>query len=414
MAARLPRLRGHFERIRQATANDEQAPSPALCYREKMKPLLASVGSALLLTACRANNGPPDAGGEPFAHPCLRALAVESVQDVGAFPLPSAITVGRDGTESGAFHGRLLWTFGDTFVTQRNPIDNSNVLSATAGWSDPSSPLALDQPVDDGGFPAQLVPYTADELLANRGDALNGWALWPAAAIDTGAAEALLFFQRVKRTNGSGFQSIGVGTARLALGATHAVRNPDDLFSLDGGTGDAGVPLLYGASTPTLLGDRVFFPACGPTGFFNFGCRVSRAPVAQADNRAAYEFFDGSTWTKEIARAAVVINEAPGLSITFNPYLGCYLAVSGGIVSSTMTLRVSDRLEADWGSAQDGVTLTAAADGGILSPASGSYDYLFHEHVELRSADGRQIYVTYARPTAPFRGDVRLVRITLR
>ncbi|MEY5043781.1 MAG: hypothetical protein RJA19_1008, partial [Bacteroidota bacterium] len=47
-------------------------------------------------------------------------------------------------------------------------------------------------------------------------------ALWPGMMIDTGAAEGLVTFQRIKRTNGSGFDSMGVGTARIASSLTDA------------------------------------------------------------------------------------------------------------------------------------------------------------------------------------------------
>ena len=97
---------------------------------------------------------------------CLRPLAVERVDDLGAFSLPSPVVLSRDGVSSGLFRGRLAWTFGDTFLTRRNTIDDSSVLSATAGWSRPEAPLALAEPVDDAGLPAQLIPYSDDDLAA--------------------------------------------------------------------------------------------------------------------------------------------------------------------------------------------------------------------------------------------------------
>jgi hypothetical protein len=116
--------------------------------------------------AC-GGGGASDAGVDAPSRP----LAIERVVDLGRFPEPSATVVGRDGGPGGALGGRLLWTFGDTFLGARNPVDNSNVLSATAGWSAPDAPLALVQPVDAGGFPAQFIPYTAAELAQKPGRA---------------------------------------------------------------------------------------------------------------------------------------------------------------------------------------------------------------------------------------------------
>ncbi len=344
------------------------------------------------------------------ARRCTRSLSVERVEDLGAFSLPSDAVLSRDGVSSGLFRARIAWTFGDTFLTRRNPIDDSSVLSATAGWSRADAPLTLSEPVDDAGFPHQLVPYTDEELRANRADALNGWALWPGAVIDTGAPEALLLFQRVRRIRGSGFESQGIGTARLAEGSTLAVRSPADLFP---GAADAGVPVLYGSGGASVLDDAVYLFACGTVGFLNQGCRVARAPRARAGERAAYEFFDGERWVADLTRAAVVIEQVGGgVSVSLNPHLGCYLAVTGGTLHSSLILRTSDRLEGGWGRAQAGVTIEASADGGVL-PAPDGYDYLFLEHPALRSADGRQVVVSYSRPLGNFRGEVRLARVTL-
>jgi len=82
---------------------------------------------AAALAACGDDGVPgPDA-------PITRPLAIAAVEDLGLLPLPSAVAVGRDGGQSGTLGGKILWTFGDTFLTARNPVDNSNVLSATAG-----------------------------------------------------------------------------------------------------------------------------------------------------------------------------------------------------------------------------------------------------------------------------------------
>jgi hypothetical protein len=356
--------------------------------------------------------GTTDASTDAGVAPCLRPLAIERAEDLGAFSLPSGAVLSRDGVSSGAFRGRVVWTFGDTFLTRSNPVDGSSVLSATAGWSTAAAPLALREPTDDAGFPQQLIPYTADELRANRADALNGWALWPGAAIDTGGSELLVLFQRVKRTNGSGFNSEGVGTARLGLDATQAARAPVDLFAQ---APDSGVPTLYGSGGVAVIDGTAYFFACGTVGFLNQGCRVGRVAVARADDRAAFEFHDGRAWVGDMARAAVVIDHVGGgLSVSRNPYLGCYLSVTGELLQSGMVLRTSPRLEGGWGSVASGVSLRAAAGGPVLPAVSDAYDYLFQEHPALRSADGRQIVVSYARPLGNFRGEVRLVRITLR
>jgi hypothetical protein len=280
--------------------------------------------------------GAPD-GAEPDPAPdaaaAPRPLAVASCEDLGALPLPSAVTIGRDGGEGGLLGGRYLWTFGDTFTTVANTIDGSNVLSATSGWASLEQPLVLTEPVGADGIPAQLIPYTAEEIAANQADARNGWALWP---VDTGGGEGVVVFQRIKRTNGDGYESMGVGTARITVDATVATRAAADLFAPPD-------PLFVPI---TVVGGNVYGFVCAEVGFLNRGCRIARAPAAQADQRAAYRFYDGAEWQTDPATAVVVIDQIGNMpSISANAWLGRYLAVNAPVVSSQVLLRTADHVE---------------------------------------------------------------------
>ena len=362
----------------------------------------AAIAFAIASTVgCSSNAGTTDAATDAT----VRELVVERVVDLGQLPQPSTTVVGRDGGPAGLLGGRILWTFGDTFLQARNPVDNSNVLSATGGWSSVDAPLVLTQPVDAGGFPAQLIPYTAAELAQNQTAPLDGWALWPGTMIDTGDAEGLVIFQRIKRSNGTGYDSMGVGTARIAVDATVATRVAGDLFA-------PPEPLFMPQS---VVNGMVYALACNSVGFLNIGCKMGRAPVAAAGTRAAYMFFDGSDWQADITRAKVTIDGLGGTpTISWNPHLGRFLAITGRILSSTVQLRTANLIEGPWSAP---VEIAASADGstGIFAPTSAdASNYVIIEHPELRSADAREIVISYSRPTEPFRGDVRLARITLR
>ncbi|MDP3275356.1 MAG: hypothetical protein Q8Q09_09195 [Deltaproteobacteria bacterium] len=375
------------------------------------------------LAACAPspNAVPTDAGGDAGEQPsarraCVRPLAIERAEDLGAFSVPSREVVSRDGVSSGAFGGRILWTFGDTFLRRVNTIDGSHVLSATAGWSTRDAPLALREPVDGNGLPSQLIPYTPDEISANRADPIhNGYALWPGAVLDTGGPRALVLFQRIHR-RGSSYGADLLGTARVGLDETTATRDPRPLFVPESVTVGDGTTqrLLFGSEGVSVVDGYAYFFACAPEGFLNKGCRAGRVLLAHADDRAAFAFWDGGRWQPELSRAARIVDEVgSGLSVTVNPWLGCYLMVSGVILRSAAALRVSERLESGWGSSS-AVRIEQAPDGPILAANAGEYDYLFHEHPALRSDDGRTIVLSYARPLGNFQGEVRLVRVTLR
>ncbi len=329
-------------------------------------------------------------------------LAIASVTDLGVLPHPSDAVVGRDGASSGRFGGRCLWTFGDTFLSVTTPWDGSHVATATGAWSGDVLPLTLDQPVDGDGVPAQLIPYTDEELEANTVDATNGWALWPGAVIDTGEPEALVLFQRIRRIEGSGFEGLDLGTARISVDETVARRDPTYLFSRPLSPAVGGEP-LYGAGGVSVLGDTAYFFVCD-----RGDCRVARVPRARADERAAFEFFDGSSWVADIESAEVVLRGASAVSVSWSEHLGRYVGVSSRIFSNDVVIRTAPSVEGPW--PRNGLVIEPA-EGGIL-PAGEGFNYLALEQPCLASGDGSSIVISYSRPLGSFRGEVRLARVT--
>jgi hypothetical protein len=323
-------------------------------------------------------------------------VGVTSVDDLGALPLPP-FGVGRDGGFSGELGGQILWTFGDTFLSAPNHIDGATVLSATGGWSTRDAPLDLAQAMD-GDQPAQVIPYTADEIAANTADSLNGYALWPGALVPLDDTTGVIAFQHVKRTNGSGFATDGIGLARIHAGDAIATRDPDLLF-----TTDQYVPQV-------AAGGYIYAWSCGEVGTLDFRCKLARALTADVATASAYEYYDGTDWQSDPALAAYVLDRsAGGPSVSYNAFLNRYLAVNCEVVSSTVLLRTADAIEGPWSA---GIEIQAGS-AGILAPTQADgYNYICVEHPELASVD--TIVIGYSRPTAPFMGDVRLARVTLR
>jgi hypothetical protein len=330
-----------------------------------------------------------------------KALAVATVEDMGPLSAPATV-LGRDGGSSALVEGKLLWAFGDTFVNAKTE-DGSSVRSSTAAWSDPQSPLALSEPLDAKGLPAQFIPYTADEAADNARDVLNGWALWPGRILHSLGGRTLVLYQRIRRSNGSGFNSQGIGIARVAPGTTTATRDPEMLFT-------PPEPLF--GSGGTLVEDRyVYLYECSIIGFLNMGCKVARAERAKADQKSAYLFYDGKNWVSDIAAAQVVMeHSSAGVSVSWNAYLGRYLAVHSEILSNRIQLRTAAAPEGPW---SEPVTIESSATGILPATGQGATNYLAQEHLELSSTDGKTIVVGYSRPTAPFRGEIRLARVTL-
>ncbi|MBX7196713.1 MAG: DUF4185 domain-containing protein [Sandaracinaceae bacterium] len=367
--------------------------------------LVAALGT---LTGCgdatTSDAGSPslDAPVSDAGHDAGRPVVIASVEDLGALPHPSDTVVGRDGASSGVIGGARLWTFGDTFLSHVTPWDGSHVATATGAWSGSELPIVLEQPVDADGVPAQLVPYTDEELAANQLDATNGWAHWPGAVIDTGDADALLLFQRIKRTAGTGFDGVAIGTARIAPHETVARRDATELFTrpLPPATGG---DVLYGNGGVSVIGDTAYFLGCE-----GLGCRLARVPRTRADEREAFEFFDGDAWVADIDAAEVLLLGVSAASLSWNAYLGRYVMVASRLASNDVVVRTAPAIEGPWPTSS---LVIEPSDGGILAAGEGT-NYLAHEHEGLGNPDGRSIVISYARPLGSFRGEIRLARLT--
>ncbi|MGA9653166.1 MAG: DUF4185 domain-containing protein [Polyangia bacterium] len=323
------------------------------------------------------------------------ALGLPSM-DLGALSKPAVVTA-RDGGAAALVGGRMLWTFGDTLMTVTG-ADGFNYRSATAGWANVGD-LQLDEELDATGAPFQLFPFTADETAYNVANGpTERYALWPGSAIEApDGSGAWIFYQRLKVHPGTlNFEALDVGLARLSPGSTVAVRDPSPLFS---------APTPAYALAADVDGGFVYLYACYPvSGQLDELCRVVRAPVAEAPLASAWQAYDGVTWQPDLSQAQTVLHGAPGdLSVSFNAYLGQFLAVYSGIFSNDVRWRTSPLPEGSWSEERP---LFEA-----LPPPSGN-DYGAKEHPELASDGGRTVVVSYAHATGTFAGEVRLSSVT--
>ena len=322
-----------------------------------------------------------------------------AMTDLGALSKPGVVTA-RDGGAAALIGGQMLWTFGDSLMTVTG-ADGFTYRSSTAAWGAPGA-RALSEALDATGAPFQLLPYSADEATYNHANGpMERYALWPGSvtsAPDGGGA--WIFYQRLMVHPGAlNYEALDVGLARLAPGSTVAARDPSPLFAAPtpafalGGVvnADDGFLYLYGCDSVSGQLDSV--------------CRVGRADAGDAADATAWHAWDGTAWTADLTRAAVVLHGPPGdLSVSFNQYLGAFIAVYSGIFSDDVWLRSAPRPEGPWSEPRKLFT--------ALAPSAGN-DYAAKEHPELAQDGGRTLIVSYARPTGTFDEEVRLSSVTL-
>jgi hypothetical protein len=341
-----------------------------------------------------------------------------AVEPLGIVP-QSATIQGRDGGQSGLVFGRSVWTFGDTVLNQP---DAEGVNWHHNSWSFTDDLVARDgvhglgERVDAAGAPTYLVAPTDDEAAYNAahyGDACAEdpcgarWAAWPGAPLwDAGSGRALVFYGLIHAAPGDfNFQGAGTGIAvwsDFASAPERPVVSP----------GTAHPTLLFGEGEPgwgtaALVEDGTLYAfACDTdNGGFSPPCSLARVPAAQALDRRAWRFYDGSGWSSSMADRAAVFSGASTVTVERNAYLGAYTAVYAETLSNRVVIRTAPALTGPWSDP----ALLFEAD----KPDGSAYDAA--SHAELEEQGGKVLYFTFSRSNGQgwFGSELALVRVTL-
>jgi hypothetical protein len=340
----------------------------------------------LLLLGVAACNNP--AGPPPN-------LTVAQVTDLGTLP-QGANVVGRDGGYSAEFQGQSVWLYSDTFLSKPNALGRTLISDSWAWTTDLHS---FQQQDDATGDPAMFLPETPAETQFNQAH-LNTdgqrWALWLAAIVaDTARDRALIFYSVVHAAPGSfNFYSTGVSVASWAGFGQTPVRPPGLLFQQNepafGAAAliDSGVLYVYGCGTSSS----------------SKPCPLGRVDPANVLDRSAWTYWAGNgRWSPNLSDAISVFNGDDILNVSWNAYLGEYVAIYSEPISDEVMIRTAPRPEGPWSGERRIFTARAPAGGGWI------YDALAHP--EFNTGGGKTMYVSYSRATGTFSSEVRLVAI---
>jgi hypothetical protein len=366
---------------------------------------------AILMQGCRLFSYSPSSGPPP-------ALSVVQATDLGPIPTNPDI-LGRDGGYSALFQGYSVWLYGDTFLAKPNYEDRtllSDTWSFTSDLNAQHGITGFQERLDSDGAPTMILPETPAEQAFNQAHNINNcqaqpcgarWALWPSAIVVNRADNtALIFYMVVSAMPGNfNFQGIGTSVAtwqniqqqpqRPTLNPPVVPDHPDLLFTQN----EPGV-----GSAAFLSNGMLYAYGCD----YHSGCQLGKVASANAQVRSAWSFYAGSgNWSAQIGDAVTVFNNANILSISWNAFLQCYVALYSPPFSQNVVMRTSANPEGPWSRE----TLAFVA----MQPAPGNgnvYDAL--AHAEYDANGGQTIYVSYSRATpAPFSSEVRLVAVTL-
>ncbi len=265
--------------------------------------------------------------------------------------------------------GRILLAFGDTFgwsngrCTRFGPNWRSNVLAFTSDM-DPSDGIAIESWLtgEDGKAVAVAEGVHQDPFKGEQ-------SRIPTAMVTVGD-KVYLHTMSVH-----GFASMGgvwlCNSSRFYLsddeGASwtaqpHAFGDFKSSFNMLAlsaapGAGNEDGHYVYAIGTP-----------CGRFG----GARLARVPAEELFDNAAWEYFDGNSWSSDRADAAEIIRPGAGEgSLAWNGGLGKWMYTTLNELSARIELRLADVLTGPW---SDPIPLATGAEypqnyGAFMTPS---------------------------------------------
>ena len=318
----------------------------------------------------------------------------------------------RDGGYSGGWRGQSFWLFGDT-VTTRPGTDGSNWRSNTISIltnpkSAPESWCFRDY-TDDSGVSREVLPLLPEEAAYNHQHfspqlpekQRSRYSTWPGPLVAAPDDSRAWIFYTLLRCGSNGpwdFHPLGMSIASWQ-DPDQPPERPPLLFP----AGD--IQLGHGA---LAVDGMLYAYGCRQEGF-SWPILLGRAPFDRADKREVWTFFCGNgTWSQDASRAVPVMEAAPILSVHYNRYLGCYLAIYSLQMQNRLALRTAPAPEGPWSAPLVfAETLKPETESGV------TWSYAGCGHGELARDNGRIEYVSYYRTTGFFLGEIRLLELTL-
>lgn len=340
-------------------------------------------------------------------------IKIGSVRDIGPqFVHNDHQMVGQDGAYSIPLNGDTLWYFGDTLIGERIPGESVWYPGGKpVGPDDMSGKNKIKRMINNTGALVrdrngkngitnfnyicdgekelkQLVPLLDDE----HPDKVRIWCLHGIKIKD----RVYLYYIKVNMIPDGPFP-----VNFTVVGSGLAVGNESD-WNFDRLQSDGDY--IFWNNTQPAFGTSVL--RAGDEGYlYVYGvlrdtggiqkCYIARVREEKIENREAYEYLisDQPRWGNDIREAIHIFTGPPNeLSVTYNKYLGCYLAVHSLDISGITVARTAPNPWGPWSEPVNLLTVSTEHPKPLPYPR---LIYAAKEHPELAGQDGKVIYFTY-------------------
>jgi hypothetical protein len=394
------------------------APNPATA-----KPSASGTASAkptATSTAAAASSAPAKPAAIGLTEATFRttvpaAPGLVAVKDMGPIR-QNARVAGRDGGQSAGYDDKSVWVFNDT--TFKDPW--GFISNSAAGTADLNASDGIDLrsgnavTIDNDQTPLETVPRTAAETAFEKTHAAPAggcqgssdqhcgaiFGFWPGPVIADPARHRVLFTygklcrgaQSGKPCSGSLGKGLGMGIAALDMRSGEVTRltvssgpvatsvegaDPTILFA-------PGASNAAGSGAALVVGDDAYL--YGQCDYFD--CKIARVPLAQITDRAAFRWWNGSTWMKDAsaAKKTGAQSGAAGNTVFYSPALKGYVDVYMPYGSNEVWYRVGGSPMGPW---SGGVKLLKTV-GDTAHP-----NYALYGHAEFAEKNGAVQYLSY-------------------
>ncbi len=300
---------------------------------------------------------------------------------------------GMDGGTSVKVGADSFFTFGDnTNLTAGLFLPNS---IAKTNDTDAGDCMALTNKTS-GGVAQALLPKVSGELL-----------VWPDGMVNTSASTNYFYYMSVRscvQPEPCASQPLGawkvrgIGLAKFdttSLNSTRIGNCSPVTGCLFWKEGDTSFEIAGATAYKHTDGYVYVFLNESANGVFQDAVRLSRVSVGSIENKAAYQYWNGSSWVSNIADSTRIMTFAGGfngVSIAYNSALGKWTAIYTTNNFSAVSMRTADSITGPWSTADEVLVDCDSVFGADKTLKC----YFGRQHQQFEKNSGKTIYVTYA------------------